>query len=166
MESILEILGSIGFDWRVALANFVNFLIVLYLLNRFIFRKLRKTIRSRTDKIARGMADAQAAKDALKNAEEEKNKILGNAHVQAHEIMVQASHRGNELITAAEEQGVVRGEEIIERAQQDIMRREKESMRVLNKKTVDLIVSGVEKILRLEIEEGRNEEFVSRSIQS
>jgi F0F1-type ATP synthase membrane subunit b/b' len=64
-----EILGKIGFDWQVALANLVNFLIIVFLLKKFAFKPIAKIIQDRQNKINEGLENAKkAAEEAMKNA--------------------------------------------------------------------------------------------------
>lgn len=87
MQEILNILGSVGFNWHVAIANFINFLIILFLLNKFFFGKIGKVIQTRHDVIERGLSQASDAEKALANAEEEKKKIVKDAKVEGHSII-------------------------------------------------------------------------------
>ncbi len=90
MDQILQILGSLGFNWHVALANFINFLIILFILNKFFFGKIGKTIAARAEVIERGLSYASDAEKALANAEEEKKKIVKEAKVEGHQIVEEA----------------------------------------------------------------------------
>lgn len=90
MSEILNILGSVGFNWHVAIANFINFLIILFLLNKFFFGKIGKVIQTRHDVIERGLSQASDAEKALANAEEEKKKIVKEARVEGQSIMEEA----------------------------------------------------------------------------
>ncbi len=90
MQSILNILGSVGFNWHVALANFINFLIILFLLNKFFFGKLGKVISNRQEVIERGIAQASEAEKALTNAAEEKREIIHGAKKEGHAIISEA----------------------------------------------------------------------------
>lgn len=109
MQEILNILSSVGFNWHVALANFINFLIILFLLNRFFFGKLGRVIQARHETIERGLSQASDAEKALANAEEEKKKIIKEAREESHDIIVQAEDNASALalsITQAAEQEV------------------------------------------------------------
>ncbi len=79
MSEILNILGSVGFNWHVALANFFNFLIILFLLNVFFFKKIGATISTRQGIIERGLTQARDAEKALAEAGDEKKEILKDA---------------------------------------------------------------------------------------
>lgn len=90
MEQILTILGSVGFNWHVALANFFNFLIILFLLNKFFFKKIGKTINDRHAVIERGLNQARDAELAMMKAEEEKERMIREARVTGQKIITEA----------------------------------------------------------------------------
>ena len=108
MDQILTILGSVGFNWHVALANFVNFLIILFILNKFFFGKLGKAIDERKSVIERGLAQASDAEKKLMQAEDEKKEIIKGAKKESHAI-----------ISEAETQAVLLASEIKDQAQRD-----------------------------------------------
>ena len=97
MQQILDILGSLGFNWHVALANFINFLIILFILNKFFFGKIGKTIQTRHDIIERGLSQASDAEKALAKAEEEKKKIVKDARKEGQEIVAMAETNASAL---------------------------------------------------------------------
>lgn len=99
MNEILNILGSLGFNWHVALANFVNFLIILFLLNKFFFGKIGKTIDERHEIIERGLSQASDAEKALAQAELQKAEILKEAKKESGAIITEA-HKEAETMGA------------------------------------------------------------------
>lgn len=112
MQQILDILSSLGFNWHVALANFINFLIILFILNKFFFGKLGKVIQTRHEVIERGLSQASDAERALAHAEDEKKSIVNQAHKDAHDIIVKAEahaiERADGIFKDAEEEAQVR----------------------------------------------------------
>ena len=103
MQEILNILGSVGFNWHVALANFFNFLIILFLLNTFFFKKLGRTINERHSVIERGLNQAKDAEKALASADEEKRNIIQSAHKERDSIVSAADATAKELASRIEE---------------------------------------------------------------
>lgn len=118
MDQILNILSSVGFNWHVALANFFNFLIILFLLNKFFFRKISNTIDSRHKVIEHGLNQAREAEISLRNAEEEKNAILKKAHGDADVVAANAQHVAKQtvltLVKEAEESIALRHKKLDE----------------------------------------------------
>lgn len=119
MSEILNILGSVGFNWHVALANFINFLIILFLLNKFFFGKLGKTIQTRHEIIERGLSNASDAEKALAEAEEEKRKIVKEAKTEGQEIVneahLQATTVAQNIVQEAEAEAAKKGEALAEK---------------------------------------------------
>jgi F-type H+-transporting ATPase subunit b len=104
MQQIVDILSSVGFNWHVALANFINFLIILFLLNRFFFGKLGKTIQARHEIIERGLSHASDAEKKLAQAEDDKKEILKNAKKESHTIISEAQTQGHMLAASLKEE--------------------------------------------------------------
>lgn len=103
MEQILTILGSVGFNWHVALANFFNFLIILFLLNKFFFKKIGKTISDRHRVIEEGLNKASEGERILHTAHEEKEKIIKEAHVKESRILEESELKAKEKAKSIEE---------------------------------------------------------------
>lgn len=112
MEFIASILHSIGFNWHVALANFINFLIVLFILNKFVFKKVFAGIESRQDMIKQGLENASEAEHNLKKAIEKSADIIADskkegeklfktiidkADAEARDTTLKASHDADKL---------------------------------------------------------------------
>ncbi len=81
-----EILGKIGFDWHVALANLVNFLIILFVLRKFAWGPIGKILKERHEKIEMGVQNAKLNAEKLKLIEEEYKETMRKAHTEAQAI--------------------------------------------------------------------------------
>jgi len=147
-----EIAKGVGFDWQIALANLVNFLIIFWLLRKFAFGPIKKVIDERREKIDKGLVDAETARGQLLSAEQQSEEILKEARLGANEIMGEAKERSDDMIREAKKNAEESADEIIlsakKKASMEIEQAEKE----LEKKTADLIAAGVEKILSEEVD--------------
>jgi F-type H+-transporting ATPase subunit b len=103
MSQVLTILSSVGFNWHVALANFVNFLIILFVLNVLFFKKIGKAINERHEVIEKGLSQASDAEKALKSAEEEKHAIIQEAKKESHTILSKAEEEASLLASSMKE---------------------------------------------------------------
>lgn len=119
MDQILTILGSVGFNWHVALANFINFLIILFILNKFFFGKIGKVITNRQAVIERGLVQASEAEKALTKADEKKKEIIHDAKKEGHAIIseaeVQAETLAAEIKKESEEAATARMNALLEK---------------------------------------------------
>lgn len=162
----MEILAKIGFDWQVALANLVNFLIIFFLLKKFLFGPIAKTLAERKKAISEGLQNAALATDALSEAKKEGDKIIAEAKAQA-----------NTIISAAEKDGVVVREKRVEEAEkqaaailsdaQDKISKEKSRLESeIKEKAVEIAILGATTILREEIDVAKNTKLVKEAINA
>ena len=57
----MEALANLGIDWKLLLAQVVNFVVVLLVLRRFAYQPMLRLLDERTHKIEKGLADAESA---------------------------------------------------------------------------------------------------------
>jgi F-type H+-transporting ATPase subunit b len=97
MDFINNVLHSIGFNWHVALANFINFLIILFLLNKYFFRKVLARVNEREKLIREGVENARLAEKNLEIASEEAEQIILNSKKEAEKHVKDGVDRGEKL---------------------------------------------------------------------
>lgn len=162
MDQILNILGSVGFNWHVALANFVNFLIILFILNKFFFGKIGKVIQTRREVIERGLSQASDAEKALSHAEEEKGHIINKAHKDGHDIIAKAeAHaivRAEGIFKDAEEEAQIRLGKLAEKERKIEAKMEKE----WSERAPSLVANLYAKTLEKELSESENNALIAR----
>lgn len=162
MDQILNILGSVGFNWHVALANFINFLIILFLLNKFFFGTIGKTIKKRHDIIEKGLSDAQEAKKALLHAEEEKKAIVNAAYKDAHDVLVkkeaEAIFKAEGIFKEAEEEAQIRLGKLAEKERKLDAKLEKE----WGERAPFIVAKLYAKTLGKEMTESENNALIAR----
>ena len=56
-----ELFAAFGIDWKLLLAQSVNFLIVFGGLTYFLYKPLMRALAAREEKIAKGVKDAEEA---------------------------------------------------------------------------------------------------------
>lgn len=166
MEAILDILGNIGFDWPVALANFVNFLIIFYILKRFAFGPISKVLAERRAKIEQGLEDAKRSETELMLAGVERKKILTKAEGEAEELVTKAREAESKFMAAAREKGRDEVKEMLRGAHEQIDLDRKAMRREMAKETADLVVSGVEKVLRERMTDKDDQAYIKKIMSS
>jgi F-type H+-transporting ATPase subunit b len=162
MQEILNILGSLGFNWHVALANFINFLIILFILNKFFFGKIGKVINTRKSVIERGLLDSEEARKVLMNADEKKKEIIGEARKEGKGIIEKAQIDAESLATSIRHGAEKDREEKME----SLVRKEenlKESVeKAFGEHTPELMAMLYKKTLLREMTEVENNALIAR----
>ncbi len=162
MQEILNILGSVGFNWHVALANFVNFLIILFLLNKFFFGKIGKTLDERKRVIEHGLAQAKEAEVKLTHAEEEKHMIIASAHKEKESILSRAEVDGKAMVASLQEEAKAQIEDKIKKVDNREATLKETVEKAFGEKAPELIASLYAKTLARELKEEENNALIAR----
>ncbi len=83
----MEILKQFGINPILLAAQVVNFLILLFILQRFLYKPLLKVLAERKKKIAESLKNAEEIEKRLLETEEEKEKILAKASTEAQKLL-------------------------------------------------------------------------------
>lgn len=92
-----EILESFGFDPILFAAQVVNFLILVFIFKKFLYKPLLTTVKEREDRISKGLEDAEQARIRLEQAENKKKEILRGTQAEADKIIESARVYSEEL---------------------------------------------------------------------
>ena len=162
----MEILAKIGFDWQVALANLVNFLIIFYLLKRFLFGPVSKILAERKVAIAEGVKNATLASDALAEAKKEGERIVGEAKAQANVIISAAEHDGLTVRERRTKEAELQAAAILSDAQHEIAQEKSRLEYEIKVKAVEIAILGATTILKEEIDVVKNTQLVKEAISA
>ena len=88
-----RILGNLGFDWQMALANLVNFLIIFFVLKRYAFKPIKEKLEEREKKIKTGLEDAEKSATEWRMTQQTREKTLFDARKESNEIVGQANEK-------------------------------------------------------------------------
>lgn len=165
MEGLLAILGKVGFDWQVALANFVNFLIIFFVLKKFAFGPIGKVIEERRNKIEKGLTDAKEAELALNTANVKKKEIIRNAREEAKNIIVSSQEEKKSIIKDAKVEAITEKEKIVAQAKIEAEKERKNAEDLFNKEASVILISSMKKTLEGYVNAGKGEEIIKAMIK-
>jgi F-type H+-transporting ATPase subunit b len=86
----MDALANIGVDWKLLLAQVVNFGILLWILKRYAYQPMLRLMDERTTKIEKGLSDAAAAAKKLQEVAQEEKTILAAARTDAKKLLSEA----------------------------------------------------------------------------
>jgi F-type H+-transporting ATPase subunit b len=140
----MEALGISGF---ALLAQIVNFVIVLYLLNRFLLGPITRTLIERRARIEQGIKDAEQARTDREPAEQERLNALQEARREANEILARAQRVAQE--SREQDMAATRAEldRMRERATSEIEAEKQRALIDLRTEVVDLALAAAGKVV-------------------
>lgn len=142
------ILAKIGFDLEVALANFINFLIIFLLFKIFLFKPIQNIIDKRREEINSGIENASKAQISLQNAQEESEKIIKEARREANDILISAKNHADEITQKAISDSKIVSEKMIKRSEEEIEQSKQKMKQDVEKEMTHLVSTLAEKVVR------------------
>lgn len=102
-----QLLVAFGIDWRLLLAQVINFGLLLVVLTYFFYNPLMRILEERKNVIARGVTDAKRAGEKLAKADGVAAMLVAKAENSAEDILksarVEAQTEKTQLIKEADE---------------------------------------------------------------
>jgi len=159
-----ELLTSLGIDWKLFIAQLINFGVLLFILYKFAYKPVLKMLDDRTDRIEKGLADAEKSGKKLKEIEEKEREVLVEAKKQAKDIIKKAEDQAEvnkvELLKTAQ----VESDKIIEKAKK-VAGEEKDKMMVdVKGEIATLVAVAVEKIIDEKMNDDKDAKIVKEVI--
>lgn len=156
---------QLGLDARLLVTQVINFLILLALLGKFVYKPIIKLMEDRRKRIEQGL-------ELAKTMEEEREKL----DQRAQEILDKAEERATRVLSKAREEAEVERERIIEEARREAQTVIEEGLRVLSakqeeaqermrKEVAELVVALSEKFLSEKIDKKKHKEIIEKQIE-
>ena len=157
--------GGIGINAGAFISQLVSFIIVLFILSKFVWPTVIRTLDKRQATIKEGVENAQRAKDALMEAGNRAEEILAEARREGQATIERAATNARQVALQIEEEARTRAEQFsqqqLERIQQEANRARME----LSRQVVNLSIEAASKVISRSVDSKDNrrlvEEFVT-----
>lgn len=160
-----ELVKTFHIDWKLLIAQIINFGIVLGVLWFFAIKPLMKIMRKRSDDIDKSLKEAKEIEQKLAEAESEKEKVIIEAKQQA-QIIMEKTHKEAEAIKGEKIQQTREEMEVLANKTKADLRSEKEKMITDAKVEVaDLVVAATEKVIKKNIDTDTNRKLVEDTVK-
>lgn len=82
-----DLIHNLGIEWKVILAQVVNFTILLFILKKFVLGPVLNILEARRERIEKAIHQAQGVEDKMREIESMKESVLAEAREKAGEII-------------------------------------------------------------------------------
>ena len=160
MDALID---TFHIDWRLIIAQMVNFAIVIIVLYKFAIKPLGKLMAERSEKIAGGLTDAKKHSELVKVAEEDYKKALAEARKEAQSIITVAKKDAEgvreELVAKAGDDA----KKMLEAGKRDLEAEKEKMLTDAKRELAALVVSSTEKVLGSIVDENLKSKIVAQA---
>lgn len=160
-----SVFAKIGIDWRLLLTQAINFGILVFILTKFVYRPLLKTIKERQKLAKETVENAEASRKALENVEQETKRIEQAARKKADGVIktaeAQANERRKALVAKAEEEGG----KIVAQARRQAEAERAALFSETRRDMATLVIKAAEKVLEREVTKEDSKKLAERAVE-
>jgi len=147
----MEIIKEFGLNPILLAAQIINFLIILFVFKKFLYKPILDVIKKRENSIKEGLLKADEGRLLLEKAKNEEKELLQTAGKRAEKIVEGAKLQVGEMLKQAEEEAKKRGEKLLLDAEakitQEIDLARKELTKDVGKISVEILEKALQGIL-------------------
>ena len=153
-----DLFASLGIDWKMLLFQIIAFAMLLWILNKYVFPVIVKSIDEREKKITEGRRLAEEAAEKASSAQEEIAKMMKRAQKDAATII-------SKIAEESDKKNKERAERIIAGAHADIAREVASAKKDLYNEMLDLVTLATEKVAGKEVTKSIDEKTIASAIE-
>jgi len=162
----MEILDLFGFDWKLLVAQLVNFAIVVAVLWFFALKPLSKKMQERNTEIEKGLSDAKTATERLDEVEKDiKEKLLQNKS-EAADIITKAKRQTEDNRQADINKAKQEVANIIAKAKEQIASEKSNMISEVKLEVAEMIVVALEKILSKGLSKDIDKKYIEDALKN
>ena len=144
MDSLIT---TFHIDWKIIIAQAINFGIVFAVLYMFALKPLKKLMAERENKIAKGVEDARINAEMVANTKKEYDAVIAKAKAEAHELFQEGKKDAEAKKAEMMEKAKLEVAGLIENGKKTLENEKAKMVEEAKKEIVSLVVSATEKIL-------------------
>lgn len=160
----MEILTRFGIEPTLLLAQIVNFIIILFVLKKFFYKPIVKTLEDRKARIEESLNNADLIEEKLQKTEEKTSKIIEDASQNAKEIIAGAKSEAQRIADTALVDARKTQEEIVAAARVQIDSQREEMQKQLEQETLILVSEVVKKVLGRNLKEAEKSKLTAEAL--
>ena len=157
MEQVLSTLGINGRDF---LLHTINFVVLIFLLRKILYRPVVGMLDERQRRIRESMEQAERIRVEAERADQEREALLGETRRQVREMLDQATQTAERIRSDAHQQARQEADRLIERARQEAAAERAQAMADLRREVGTLAVMAAERVISRNLDEQAQRKLV------
>lgn len=160
------IVGTLGINWKLFVAQLINFAVLLFVLWKWVFTPVAKKLTERTQKIEQSLKDAKRIEQEKQDFSQWREEELSKAKKQAAEIVSRASQEAQKVKDEMLRQTKLEQEHLVLQTKQQIESEKQKALAEAKSQIASVVALATEKILRKKLDEKEDRRLIHESLES
>jgi F-type H+-transporting ATPase subunit b len=160
------VVGALGINWKLFVAQLVNFGIILLVLWKWVLTPVAKKLGERSEKVQKSLDDAQRIEKEKQEFRAWKDQEMGKARKEASSIVTMAQSEAVAVKNQILQDAKLEQEKLVKQIQAQIQSEKQQALSDIKTQVADMITGAAEKILRKNLDEKADRELIKESLKS
>lgn len=160
-----KILSDFGIQPIYLIAQAINFIILLLILKKFLYRPILKILEARKKTVSDSLKNSEQISKKLLTTNQESAKRLLEASKQAQIILDKAADSASQIIADAHIKAHVDIEEIIEQGKESILAEREIMKKEMSNELASLVILGIERVAGKVMDHPDHSKIVNQTIE-
>ncbi len=141
-----NILTSLGFDLRYFAFSLLNYILISFLLYRFVIKKLVVSLSERQRIIDKGIENKSKYEELIKKAQFDYEKIILDAKAKANDFISEKKKEAYRMADNIVSEGKKQVEEMLNKTKMELEKEKEEFLGYVKKEAVKVVVEAAKKL--------------------
>jgi F-type H+-transporting ATPase subunit b len=155
-------LEKLGINLGLLISQLINFSLLAALLYLLLYRRVLNVLNQRRERIARSMADVDAAREAAAKAQQEYDRKVAEAQRKAQEIIGQAAQQGEQTRSGIVADAQREAEAIRQKARDEALQEKAHILAEVQSQIAGLSMLATERVLGRAMDEGMQRQLIGQ----
>ena len=159
------VVGMFGLNWKLLLAQLINFGIILFVLWKWVFGPVTKGLADRTAKIEGSLVEAQRITEERQTFDSWKQGEIAQVRQEAAGIITQAKSEAEKLRSDMLAQTKIDQDKIAQQMRGQLEQEKKAILQEAKVEIADIIVTASESILKAKLDAKKDGELIKQALK-
>jgi F-type H+-transporting ATPase subunit b len=160
-----ELIKTFHIDWKLLIAQLVNFFLVLGVLWKFALKPLQKIMADRSQEIQNSLVQAKEIEQKLKETDQNKINTLLQAKKDAQAIIDQTNKEAEILREKKVSELRLEMEKIVAQTKTSLANEKDQMIREVKSEVTDLVIAVSSKLLEKNIDNESNKKLIASTVE-
>jgi F-type H+-transporting ATPase subunit b len=161
----LGFIGTLGLDWKLLLAQLINFSIILFILWKWVFGPVTKALEQRRQKIEDSVKKAEDIEKRVGETDLERENILKTARVEAEKINKKALETAEASKKEIVDRARVEAEKILADTKREIESSKETMLKEVKGEIANLTILATEKIIKQKLDSKQDKQLIDEALR-
>ena len=160
-----DLFTALGIDWKMLVFQLIAFVVLVWLLGKFVYPSLMKAVDKRQADIEASSKAAETARQQADKTKDEVKELLNQARRDASDILATAKEEANSVVEAADAKAKARAEHIVTEAHEQLQKDIVAARKALHNETLELVALATEKVVGKTVSAKVDKDIVATAVK-